>query len=215
MAQPCGNCDTCMTPAETWDATTAARKALSAILRTGQSFGMGHLVDLLLGVKTDKITRFKHDQLPTFGVGTELDRKGWASVFRQLIVRGLIEVDHDAFGALCMTATAEPVLRGQEQVHLRRERSPKAAGAVLKKKLDSEALDAEASSLYETLRTERARLAREQGVPAYIIFHDSTLVAIAAARPATLEALGEIPGMGRTKLERYGATVLAAITQAA
>ncbi|GLR67046.1 ATP-dependent DNA helicase RecQ [Acidocella aquatica] len=214
MAQPCGNCDTCLTPAETWDATTAARKALSAILRTGQSFGTGHLVDLLLGVKTDKITRFNHDQLPTFGVGTELDRKGWGSLFRQLIVRGLIEVNHDAFGALCMAAAAEPVLRGQEQVHLRRERSPRAANAAVKKKTGGEMLDAAASALYETLRAERARLAREQGVPAYIIFHDTTLAAIAAMRPATLEALGEIPGMGRTKLDRYGATVLAAITLA-
>ncbi len=214
LAQPCGNCDTCLTPAETWDATTAARKALSAILRTGQSFGVGHLVDLLLGVKTDKIKRLNHDQLPTFGVGTELDRKGWSSLFRQLIVKGLIEVDHDAFGALRMAAMAEPVLRGQAQVHLRRERTLRASATGLKKKTGIETLDAAAAALYETLRAERARLAREQGVPAYIIFHDTTLTTIAAARPATLEALGEIPGMGRTKLERYGATVLAAITSA-
>ena len=215
LSEPCGNCDTCMNPTETWDATTASRKALSAILRTGQSFGTAHLVDLLLGMKTDKIVRFRHDQLPTFGVGTELDRKGWGSVFRQLIVLGAIEVNHDAFGALQTTPMAEPILRGSEQLNFRRDRTATASARVMQKKNERIALNSEASSLYETLRAERARLAREQGVPAYIIFHDATLVAIATARPNTLDELGEIPGMGRTKLERYGATVLAAVTAAA
>ncbi|HUM08167.1 MAG TPA: DNA helicase RecQ [Acidocella sp.] len=211
MAQPCGNCDTCLTPVETWDATTASRKALSAILRTGQSFGTGHLTDLLLGVKTEKIVRLNHDQLPTFGVGTELDRKGWGSVFRQLVVRGMIEVDHDAFGALRMTQAAEPILRGHEPVHLRRERTASAAAAVMKKKNERAVLGAEDSELYEILRGERARLAREQGVPAYIIFHDATLAAIATARPRTLDELGDIPGMGKSKIERYGDAVLVAV----
>ncbi|MGO9816912.1 MAG: DNA helicase RecQ [Acidocella sp.] len=211
MAQPCGNCDTCLTPVETWDATTASRKALSAILRTGQSFGTGHLTDLLLGVKTEKIVRLNHDQLPTFGVGTELDRKGWGSVFRQLVVRGMIEVDHDAFGALRMTLAAEPILRGHEPVHLRRERTASAAAAVMKKKNERAVLGAEDSELYEVLRGERARLAREQGVPAYIIFHDATLAAIATARPRTLDELGDIPGMGKSKIERYGTAVIVAV----
>jgi ATP-dependent DNA helicase RecQ len=212
MAVPCGNCDTCITPAETWDATTASRKALSAILRTGQRFGTGHLVDLLLGVKSDKILRFGHDQLPTFGVGTELDRKGWSSLFRQLIVRGAIEVDHDSFGALRMTQTAEPILRGAEQVNFRRDRTATTSIAALKKKPERMALDPAASGLYEILRAERTRLAREQRVPAYVIFHDATLAAIATARPGTLSELGEIPGMGKTKIERYGAAVLAAVS---
>jgi len=211
LAQPCGNCDTCLTPVETWDATTAARKALSAILRTGQSFGVGHLTDVLIGVKTEKTERFNHDKLPTFGVGTELDRKGWASVFRQLVARGMIEVDHDSFGALHMTQAAEPILRGQEPVHLRRERSASAAAAVMKKKNERIALEGEDAGLYETLRGERAKLAREQGVPAYIIFHDATLAAIATARPRTLDELGDIPGIGKSKVERYGAAVLAAV----
>jgi ATP-dependent DNA helicase RecQ len=211
MAAPCGNCDTCITPAETWDATTASRKALSAILRTGQRFGTGHLVDLLLGIKTDKILRFGHDQLPTFGVGTELDRKGWSSLFRQLIVRGAIEVDHDSFGALRMTQAAEPILRGSEPLNFRRDRTAKTTTAVLKKKNDRMALDPASSALYEILRAERTRLAREQRIPAYIIFHDSTLAAIATARPRTLDELGEIPGMGKTKIERYGTAVLAAV----
>ncbi|OYV34608.1 MAG: ATP-dependent DNA helicase RecQ [Acidocella sp. 20-61-6] len=214
LAEPCGNCDTCMTPVETWDATTAARKALSAILRTGQSFGTGHLVDLLLGSKTEKILRFSHDKLPTFGVGTELDRKGWGSLFRQLIVRGMIEVDHDSYGALRMSATAEPVLRGLEPVRLRREQSASAAASVMKKRNERVVVEGEDAALYEALRAERTRLAREQAVPAYVIFHDATLVAIAASRPESLQALGEIPGMGRTKVERYGAVVLAVVQAA-
>jgi ATP-dependent DNA helicase RecQ len=213
MAQPCGNCDTCMTPPETWDATTAARKALSAILRTGQSFGAGHLIDLLLGNKTDKIARFNHDQLPTFGVGKELDRKAWNSVYRQLIVRNLIEVDHDSFGALRMTRKAEPILRGNEPVHLRRDRTATASTTVMKKKNDRVALGADDARFYDALRSERTRLAREQNVPAYIIFHDATLAAIATSRPATLAELSEIPGMGKTKIERYGETVLKALAE--
>jgi ATP-dependent DNA helicase RecQ len=210
MARPCGNCDSCLQPADLWDATTAARKALSAMLRTGQRFGAGHLTDVLLGVKTEKILRFGHDQLPTFGVGTELDRKGWGAVFRQLIVRGAIAVDHDAFGALRATAAAQPILRGTQMVELRREQAG-AAARILKKKAERVALAGDAAGLFEALRAERARLAREQNVPAYVIFHDATLAAIAQARPENLAALGEIPGMGRTKLERYGETVLAAV----
>ncbi len=211
MHTPCGNCDTCMTPPETWDATTASRKALSAILRTGQKFGTGHLIDLLLGIPTEKIVQREHDKLPTFGVGTELDRKGWSSVFRQLIVRSLIEVDHDSFGALRMTRKAEPILRGNEPVHLRRDRTTTASTSVMKKKNERIALNADDTRFYDALRAERTRLAREQNVPAYIIFHDATLAAIATARPTTLDELSEIPGMGTTKIERYGPTVLAAL----
>jgi ATP-dependent DNA helicase RecQ len=214
LAAPCGNCDTCMTPAETWDATIASRKALSAILRTGQRFGAGHLTDLLLGVRTDKIIRFGHDQLPTFGVGTELDRKGWGSVFRQLAVRGAIEIDHELFGALRMTESAEPILRGREPVHFRRDQKARPAAKGIKKPGPA-LLAPGASRLFEILRAERARLAREQNVPAYVIFHDSTLAAIATSRPGTLAGLGEIPGMGRTKIERYGPAVLAAVADAA
>jgi ATP-dependent DNA helicase RecQ len=214
MAQPCGNCDTCMTPPETWDATTACRKALSAILRTGHKFGTAHLVDILLGAKTEKIERFNHDKLPTFGVGTELDRKGWTSVYRQLMVRGVVEVDHESFGALRLMAIADPILRGAETVLLRRDQSATASSTVLKKKTERIALDGGASALFELLRSERARLAREQNVPAYIIFHDTTLAAIATAKPKSLDELGEIPGIGRTKVERYGETVLAAVRTA-
>jgi len=211
LPEPCGNCDSCLDPAETWDATTACRKALSAVLRTGQRFGAGHCTDVLLGVTTEKITRFAHHTLPTFGVGKELDRKEWGSLFRQLVVRGVLAVNHDQFGALQATDLAGPILRGAESVLLRRERSAAAAAAVIKKKNERGALGPAASALFESLRAERARLAREQGVAAFIIFHDSTLAAIAAARPETMAALAEIPGMGKSKIERYGAVVLAAV----
>jgi ATP-dependent DNA helicase RecQ len=211
MHAPCGNCDTCLTPVETWDATTAARKAISAVLRTEQRFGSAHLIDLLLGVANDKILRFGHEKLPTFGVGKELDRKGWGSVFRQLIVRGVLAVDHASYGALLTTATARPILRGEEPVHLRRDQASRSALNTISKKKERIALGAAAEGLYEALRAERTRLAREQSVPAYVIFHDATLAAIATARPQSLAELGDIPGMGRTKVERYGEVVLEAI----
>ena len=212
LAAPCGNCDTCAAPAATWDGTTAARKALSAMLRTGQRFGAGHLTDLLLGLKTEKIVRFGHEKLPTFGVGAELDRKAWGSVFRQLIARGIIGADHEAFGALRMMEAAEDILRGRREVHFRRDQKP--AAAPTGNKAERDALPAEAQALYEALRAERTRMAREQSVPAYVIFHDTTLLAVATARPRSLDELREIPGMGRSKIERYGAAVLAAVAAA-
>ncbi|HTJ89211.1 MAG TPA: DNA helicase RecQ, partial [Acidocella sp.] len=154
MHAPCGNCDTCLTPVETWDATTPARKAISAVLRTEQRFGTAHLIDLLLGVENDKILRFGHEKLPTFGVGKELDRKGWGSVFRQLIVRGVLAVDHASYGALFATARARPILRGEEPVHLRRDQAGRSALNAIKKK-ERIALGAEAEGLYEALRAER------------------------------------------------------------
>jgi ATP-dependent DNA helicase RecQ len=208
---PCGNCDNCQTPGETFDATIAARKALSAMLRTGQRFGAGHLTDILLGLKTEKVEKFGHDKLPTFGVGTELDRKTWGSVFRQLVARGLVAVNHDAYGAYQMTPAADPILRGQETLHLRRDQQEAAARETIKKRAERPAPAARDNALFERLRTERARLAREQNVPAYVIFHDATLAAIAAERPKDLEALKTIPGMGKTKIDRYGGLILNAV----
>jgi ATP-dependent DNA helicase RecQ len=210
LAEPCGNCDSCITPAETWDATTPARKALSAMLRTGQRFGVGHLTDVLLGVETDKITRFGHDKLPTYGVGKELDKKAWQSLFRQLAARGVVETDHDNYGALVMTEAGRPILRGEQEVHLRRD-----VKARVSKRADRAFAAGGNTALFEILRQERARIAKEQRVPAYVIFHDATLAAIAEARPASLAALGEVPGIGRSKLDRYGETILAALAQAA
>jgi ATP-dependent DNA helicase RecQ len=208
---PCGNCDNCLTPAQTWDATTATRKALSAMLRTGQRFGRGHLVDVLLGNRTERVEKFGHDKLPTFGVGTELDRKGWDSVFRQLIVRGIVAVNHEQFGALQATDLTGPILKGQEPVFLKQDVTSTAARNVMRKKDERLALSDAATPLFTLLRAERAKLAKEQAVPAYVIFHDTTLAAIAAARPQTLAELEKIPGMGKSKMDRYGAIVLATV----
>jgi ATP-dependent DNA helicase RecQ len=211
----CGHCDNCVTTVETWDGTIAARKALSAMLRTGQRFGVGHLTDVLLGIATEKIVRFGHDKLPTFGVGTELDRKGWGSVFRQLVVNGVIAVDHEQFGALCTTATSGPILRGAETVQFRRDQATKASGgkASAARSGARAVLAPGAEPVFEALRAARKQLASAQGVPAYVIFHDSTLIALATKRPRNRAELEAIPGMGRSKIDRYGDDVLAALTQ--
>jgi len=220
LAAPCGNCDTCLEPVEAWDGTVAAQKALSAILRTGQRFGVGHLVDVLTGVENEKILRMGHDGLPTFGVGKELNRKEWGSVFRQLVALGLVEVAHDSYGALRPTEAARPVLRGERPVTLRRDPSAtvrRDLRRLTRKRADgpAEDLDADTARLFDALRAERGRLAREQGVPPYIIFHDSTLLALASRKPRTLIDLADIPGMGQKKMELYGQTFLTVLTASA
>jgi ATP-dependent DNA helicase RecQ len=216
LEEPCGNCDTCLAPVETFDGTVAAQKAISAAVRTGQRFGVGHLVDVLLGAENERIQRLGHDKLPTYGIGKEFDRKEWSSIFRQLVILGLLEVAHDDYGALKGTEAARPVLRGEQQVRLRRDKAAamKRAlkNAVKKRAGDPSApLDPAAAQIFDTLRAERGRLAREQGVPPYVIFHDATLIALATQRPRTIGELASIPGMGEKKLERYGAVFLAAL----
>ena len=212
LEAPCGNCDGCLSPAESWDGTEAAQKALSAALRTGQRFGAGHLIDLLQGTETDKILRFGHDRMPTFGVGKDLDRKAWNAVFRQLVAFGILEVAHDAFGALRLTEAARPVLRGERKLDFRRDQPAAARRKAAKAAAAKPA--AGSDNLFQALRAERMRLAKAQGVPPYVIFHDSTLLALASQRPQSLAALEGIPGMGRRKIERYGATVLAIVAAA-
>jgi ATP-dependent DNA helicase RecQ len=218
MAEPCGNCDGCLEPVESWDGTVAAQKALSAVLRTGQRYGVGHLIDVLLGVSNDKIQRQGHDALPTFGVGKELDRKEWSSVYRQLVVLGVIAVAHDSYGALRATEAARPILRGERTVRLRRDKSASVKRAlknlVKGQKADIVgALNAEAAAIFDALRAERGRLARDQGVPPYVIFHDTTLLALANRRPRTMDELADIPGMGEKKIERYGAAFLGVLNE--
>jgi ATP-dependent DNA helicase RecQ len=218
MAEPCGNCDGCLEPVESWDGTVAAQKALSAVLRTGQRYGVGHLIDVLLGVSNDKIQRQGHDALPTFGVGKELDRKEWSSVYRQLVVLGVIAVAHDSYGALRATEAARPILRGERTVRLRRDKSASVKRAlknlVKGQKADIVgALNAEGAALFDALRAERGRLARDQGVPPYVIFHDTTLLALANRRPRTMDELADIPGMGEKKIERYGAAFLGVLNE--
>lgn len=216
---PCGNCDTCLLPVETFDGTEAARKALSAVYRTGQRFGVGHLVDVLRGEASEKITRFGHDALPTFGVGKDMTREEWQSVFRQLVAIGALEVAHDSYGALFMTNRARPILRGEEPVRLRRERKAAVRKALQALKGSARpaapAVDAVTAALFESLRAERSRLAREQAIAPYLIFHDATLVEMARRRPRDRSGLAAVPGVGTSKLERYGDAFLAVIQAAA
>ncbi|MDQ3510303.1 MAG: DNA helicase RecQ [Pseudomonadota bacterium] len=210
----CGNCDNCLEPPQCWDGTQAARKAMSCVYRSGQRFGAGHLIDILRGNATEKVQRFGHEQLSTWGIGSDLDDRQWSSVFRQLVAGGLLEADAERHGALCLTAQSSAVLRGERTLSFRTEQ-PKAprqrggrgarAGAS-----PASAVDLAPAPLarFNALREWRATTTREQNVPAYVIFHDSTLRAIAEASPGELDELGRIAGIGSGKLERYGDAVL-------
>jgi ATP-dependent DNA helicase RecQ len=203
---PCGNCDTCLAPPRTWDGLIVAQKALSAVARTGQRFGVGHLTDVLLGEPTERVRHFQHDQLKTFGVGSELDKRQWRSVFRQLVAQGHLEVDVAGHGGLRLGEDAREVLRGAAAVSFRDEpaRLPRALRKRAATGAPVEPLSDVDAALFEALRAKRLALAREQGVPPYVIFHDTTLLAMARQRPRDHAALAEIPGVGRSKLERYG-----------
>ncbi|KZD12583.1 DNA helicase RecQ [Oceanibaculum pacificum] len=205
----CGNCDTCLSPVETWDGSEAAIKAMAAVYRTGQRFGAGHVIDVLTGKVTEKVTRFGHDKQPVFAAGKEIDMRGWQSVIRQLTAAGLIVVDHANHGALTLGEDARAVFRHERPVILRKDR-PRKAAEVRRDLARSAAADLppEAASLFEALRAERSRLAKEQGVPPYVVFQDVTLRAMATDRPETAEQMLRLPGVGQAKLERYGAAFL-------
>lgn len=204
--QPCGNCDTCLSPVETWDGTEATRKLMSAIYRTGQRFGTGHVIDVLLGKSNEKVSRFGHENLSVFGIGQDLSQKTWQSIARQLVAAGFVDVDHAQFGALVLTESARPVLRGDKTIALRKDRS--AAG--LKQTRSSRSasvadeLEDEDKLLFQRLRRLRTQIARDQNVPPYVVFPDATLAGIAAARPVSADALLGISGVGQSKLEKYG-----------
>jgi ATP-dependent DNA helicase RecQ len=209
-AQPCGNCDLCDRPAVLFDATDAVRKALSAILRTGEWFGAGHLIDILTGNATAKVREKGHDGLPTFGVGKDLSKPAWGAVFRQMMGRDLVRPDGDRFGALRMTDAARPILRGEENITLRRDTVDKARpGYTVKTQVADE--DA---SLLSALKAKRRALAETAGLPAYVIFPDRTLIEMAEKRPMTLDDMMGITGVGAKKLESYGALFLSVITGA-
>ena len=198
----------------TGDGTIAAQKALSAIYRTGQRFGAHHLVDVLLGAETERVQRLGHNWLKTFGVGTELDRRGWLSVYRQLVAQGEVLPDVAGHGGLSLAPAAAEILRGSRSIRFRVEESARERPtARTNRKSGSSAadLDPAARSLWEALRAWRLEEARRQELPPYVIFHDSTLTEVARRRPASLAALAEIPGVGRSKLERYGGAVLAVV----
>ncbi len=213
MPQPCGNCDVCLDPPETWDATVAAQKALSAVMRTGGRFGAMHLVDVLLGRRTPKVAQHRHDELPTFGVGTELDEQGWRGVIRQLAALSLLRPHPDGHGGLQPTDASREVLRGDRQLELRRLR-PRTKRAATKTRQPAMDLPPGAEPLFDALRALRRRLADDQQVPPYVVFHDATLRTIAATRPTDTAALLAIPGIGAAKAERYGDDVLQTIKAA-
>ena len=208
-SSPCGNCDTCLDPPEVWDGTVAAQKALSCAFRTGQRFGAGHLIDVLLGNETDRVVQWGHRDLSTFGIGKELEKKRWQAVFRQLVAQGLLEVDHSRYGALKLTQASRAVLTGGQSINFRKEQEMRRQRIAKKGSAASATgLDGEDRELWERLRAWRAAIAREHGVPAYVVFHDATLAELARERPASEAALGRISGVGARKLERYGADLL-------
>ena len=217
-SKPCGNCDNCLTPPEEWDGTDAARKLMSCILRcqqaSGFSFGAQQIIDVLRGKSTPKVQQFGHDSLSTFGIGTDLDVAQWRSVLRQLVMLRLVRVDHERFNTLRLTEASREVLRGERKLRLRRpaKTTPKKPDRRLvdKSRIAPEVADVTGvdEGVYEALRTWRREVSKQHGVPAYTVFHDSTLRELARVRPQTLNELRSISGIGATKLERYGEALL-------
>ena len=206
-SEPCGKCDLCDSPPELFDATEAVRKALSAALRTGESYGAGHLIEILLGNTNEKIKSRGHDDLPTFGVGKDLTRPQWQAVFRQMQGHDLMRPDAERHGALVMTEAARPILRGEAPITLRRDLIRSAKSGPVVKTLVSE----EDAPLMSALKAKRRALAEAGRVPAYVIFTDKTLIEMAETRPQTMDAMAKISGVGAKKLESYGAAFLEVI----
>ena len=212
-SEACGNCDNCLNPPKVIDGTEIAQKALSAVYRSGQRFGAGHLIDILRGNATERVQQLHHNELKTFGVGAALSDQQWRAVFRQLIALGFLEADAEAYGAFKLTAAARGVLTGGTQVALREEaEKPKGSKRGARDKRVARTLPASAGpgapALLEALRAWRLKTAQEHGVPAYVIFHDATLAAVAAAQPRSIDDLHGISGIGATKLARYGEPLL-------
>jgi ATP-dependent DNA helicase RecQ len=203
MSAPCGNCDTCFNPPETWDASLPAQKALSCAHRTGQRFGVNYLIDVLLGKGDERIQRFGHDKLSTFGIGQELSNSEWRGIFRQLIARGLLSVDLEGHGALRLSDACRTVLRGEERLMLRRDAKPEKLKKTAKRSAAAFAHDVD-KRLWAALRARRREIAAQQGVPPYVVFHDATLAEMVELRPRTLEQFAHISGVGSRKLEAYG-----------
>jgi ATP-dependent DNA helicase RecQ len=208
-SEACGNCDVCLNPPRVRDGTQAAQKALSCVYRTGQRFGPAYLIDVLRGNLTERVRQSGHHEIKTWSVGADMSESGWRAVFRQLVALGYLRPDTTAYGALKLTEAARGVLKGEVAVALREQR-PESRRRDRSRDVSAAAAPGACSpELLEALRKWRLGVARELGIPAFVIFHDSTLQAIAAARPRTLDALRRISGIGATKLERYGEAVLA------
>jgi ATP-dependent DNA helicase RecQ len=202
----CDQCDNCLHPVETWQATQVAQMALSCVFRTGQRFGVGHLIDVLMGKATPQVERFNHDKVSTFGIGKTLNQAQWSGVYRQLIAAGMLEADMAAYGGLKLTEAARPVLKGEQEVWLRRDAEPEKRMSKAERSARAKEAFAGANDdpLWQALKAKRLELAREQGVPPYVIFHDSTLLEIHNRKPQTLDEMGQISGIGQAKLQKYG-----------
>ena len=210
---PCGNCDTCISPPRLFDGTTAAQKVLSCIYRTGERFGQAYIVDVLLGVENDRIAQFGHDRISTFGIGQEHDSRTWRAILRQLIALGLVDVDLAGHGGLSITTAGRDFLRDKSELMLRVPPAPRARRAAVTQRTAQSAVPDADHNLFQALRHKRTELARSQNVPPYVIFHDKTLIELAAARPTSRAEMANVPGVGEAKLDRYGPAFLAAIAE--
>ncbi|AND67467.1 ATP-dependent DNA helicase RecQ [Dyella thiooxydans] len=215
---PCGHCDNCVSPPKTWDATVPAQKALSAVYRSGQRYGSGHVIDILRGIDSERVGQLGHDKLTTFGVGADMDEKAWRSVFRQLLAAGLLATDPEGYGTLRLTAASRGVLTGGERVLLREDARPVRS---TRRRRDSQlvtgasiGIEAYEQPLWDALRATRSQLAKQHGVPPYVVFHDATLLAMLRAMPSNEDELASISGVGEAKLKRYGRDFLAVINAA-
>jgi ATP-dependent DNA helicase RecQ len=202
----CGQCDNCLNPVDTWNATQASQMALSCVYRTGQRFGTGHLIDVLMGKSTAQIERFQHHKVSTYGIGKTLNQAQWSSVYRQLTAAGLLDSDIETYGGLRLTDTARPVLKGEQEIWLRRDAEPekRASKAERASRFKEAFAGANDDPLWLALKEKRMELAKEQGVPPYVIFHDSTLLEILNHKPQTLNEMSMLSGIGQAKLLKYG-----------
>ena len=214
-AQACDNCDTCLEPVKTFDGTIAVQKALSCIYRTDQMFGITHIINVLIGKEDEKVKRFNHNKLSTFGIGKEYDKSQWKSVFRQIIASGVAIVDMESYGAVKLSANSNKILRGEEKIYLRSDvmdrKTKKTKKAAAGKR--SVLTNAEDETLFQKLKSLRLSLAKEQKIPPFIIFHDSTLVEMVHKKPENLAEFSDISGVGKNKLDRYGSSFIEIIKE--
>ena len=214
MPEPCGNCDNCLNPVQTWDGTDAARKALSCVYRTGQRFGVVHVISVLRGKQTDKVTQFNHQNVSTFGIGSDLSEGQWRSVFRQLVARGYLNVNYD-HGQVFLAEKSRALLKGEQTIELRLDAaSNKKKSRSTASEKTSTPIQSEDLVLWESLRACRKSLADEQNVPPFVIFHDATLKQMLDNKPSTLQQFSQLSGVGQKKLDKYGGVFLKVLAEA-
>jgi len=214
MPEPCGNCDNCLNPVQTWDGTDAARKALSCVYRTGQRFGVVHVISVLRGKQTDKVTQFNHQNVSTFGIGSDLSEGQWRSVFRQLVARGYLNVNYD-HGQVFLAEKSRALLKGEQTIELRLDAaSSKKKSRSTASEKTSTPIQSEDLVLWESLRACRKSLADEQNVPPFVIFHDATLKQMLDNKPSTLQQFSQLSGVGQKKLDKYGGVFLKVLAEA-